>query len=275
MWGYNHLCHYGVKGMKWGVRRDKEELDRLAGRAYKVEEHSSYMTIKKGSKFHRVSASNSKDRKGYAYVSYKDEDVKGYRKEISTWLDECQGAGKTFDLTMVAKKDIKVAGEVEKINTFLELLGTEKLDNMSILRVKQNNKSAYSNELAGKPKRLMDALVKQGLNKDVAEYYAIFSMDIYRNQQNKDAFIKALKDKGYDAIVDTEDALAHRMQPIIVFEREKTLKVTKVTELPTPFADDLGKSKEEIEKWQKVYKDGRAADKATKKYHEEKGYDLV
>ena len=33
MWGYNHLCHYGVKGMKWGVRRDKEELDRLAGRA--------------------------------------------------------------------------------------------------------------------------------------------------------------------------------------------------------------------------------------------------
>ncbi len=31
MWRYNYiypneLCHYGVKGMKWGVRRSKEEL---------------------------------------------------------------------------------------------------------------------------------------------------------------------------------------------------------------------------------------------------------
>ena len=275
MWDYNHLCHYGVKGMKWGVRRDKEELDRLAGRAYKVELDSTSMTIKKGSKFHRVTANPTTEKKGYAYVSFKDEDVKGYRKEISTWLDECQGAAKTFDLTMVAKKDIKVAGEVEKINTFLDLLGTEKLDNMAILRAKKNSKSVYSNELAGKPKRLKDALVKQGLNEEVAEYYAIFSMNIYNNPQNKEAFINALKDKGYDAIVDTEDALAHRLQPIIVFERENTLKITKVTELPTPYADDLGKSKEEIKRWQKVYKEGREANKAINKYHEEKGYDLV
>lgn len=26
------LEHYGIKGMKWGVRRSQEELDRLAGR---------------------------------------------------------------------------------------------------------------------------------------------------------------------------------------------------------------------------------------------------
>lgn len=29
MWTYNHteyLCHYGVKGMKWGVRRTREQL---------------------------------------------------------------------------------------------------------------------------------------------------------------------------------------------------------------------------------------------------------
>ena len=31
-----HLSHYGIKGMKWGVRRSQEELDRLAGRARKT-----------------------------------------------------------------------------------------------------------------------------------------------------------------------------------------------------------------------------------------------
>ena len=39
MWQYNNisLIHHGVKGMKWGVRRKQDELDRLAGRAYKIE----------------------------------------------------------------------------------------------------------------------------------------------------------------------------------------------------------------------------------------------
>ena len=27
------LFHYGIKGMKWGVRRSREQLDKLAGRA--------------------------------------------------------------------------------------------------------------------------------------------------------------------------------------------------------------------------------------------------
>lgn len=266
MWEYNHLCHYGVKGMKWGVRRSKEELDRLAGRAYKIEEHSDSIVIKKGSKLHRISASDSKDRKGYAYVSYKNEDVKGYRREISSWLRECESASKTYDLTMVAKKDIKVVGEVEKVKTFLDLVGNNNIDTMSIAISRRNWMNKDNTALVGKPAKIKDRLVKQGLDETIAEYYAVFSMNIFRDQKNKDIFVKALQNKGYDAMVDTEDAMAHRMQPLIVFERENTLKVTKITELPDPDTDVA---------WERIYKEAKDADNTTKKYHEEKGYDLV
>ena len=113
MWRYDELYHYGVKGMKWGVRRSQEELDRLAGRAYKV------------------------------------------------------------------------------------------------------------------------------------------------------VFFKSLKDQGYDAVEDLEDSFSHRINPLIIFERENSLKVTKVSELPEPSFDS--------EEWNKIVKEAEEARKSTEEYHKKVG----
>ena len=262
MWDYNYLCHYGVKGMKWGVRRSQEELDRLAGRAYKIEYNSdgSY-TLKKGSKLHRVSANSNPNRKGYSYVSFVNEDVKGYRKEITQWMDEENPGVKMFDLSMKATKDIRVPSEVTKVNTFLDLVQNEKIDTtpMAIL----NYNSTYGGKLVGKPQRLKDAMMKKGLDEDTATCYALFSMCLYKNQAYKDVFFKSLKDQGYDAIEDIEDSLSHRINPLIVFERENSLKITKVSELPEPsfYSED----------WQKIVKEAKEAAESTEKYHKQMG----
>lgn len=266
MWQYNYsddIYHYGVKGMKWGVRRDKEELDRLAGRAYKIEQQPDHSyIIKKGSTFHRVTANPENEKKGYAYVSFKDEDVKGYRKEISTWLYEAEGVAKTFDMTMKATKDIKVASEKAKVDAFLDLCGDERLDFLSIISMKQSTTN-YKGEMVGKPAKLKKILTDAGFDDDLATYYALFSMNIYRNDNNKNLFINALKSKGYDAIEDIEDSLSHRINPLIIFERENSLKVTKVTELPEVYSDTEG--------WEKIKEDAKAANESTKEYHKKHG----
>ena len=266
MWQYNYsddIYHYGVKGMKWGVRRDKKELDRLAGRAYKVEYNTDHSyTIKKGSKFHRVTANPENEKTGYAYVSFIDEDVKGYRKEISTWLHEAEGVAKTFDMTMKATKDIKVASEKEKIDAFIDLCSDNKLDYMSII-VQKESSTNKEGKLIGKPAKLKKILTNAGIDDDLATYYALFSMNIYKNDTNKKLFIDALKSKGYDAIEDIEDSLSHRINPLIIFERENSLKVTKVTELPEVYSD--------TDAWKKIKEDAKLANASTKEYLKKQG----
>ena len=76
-------------------------------------------------------------------------------------------------------------------------------------------------------------------------------------------FLKKMKEQGYDAIEDLEDSLSHRINPLIIFERENTLKVTKVSELPDPSFYS--------EEWGKIEREAEEAKKSTEEYHKKMG----
>ena len=264
MWQYNNqpIIHYGVKGMKWGVKRKQDELDRLAGRAYKLETlENGDKRLAKGSSVRRISAHPKDEKKGYAYVSFRNADVKGYRKEITHWIWESNHIP-SFELHMKTKDAILIPSEYTKVKTFLDIYADEKVSKIEMAKIYQSSKTD-KNEigLVGKPQRLATKLIDQGVPKDIAKTYAVFSMALYKDDDLKARFFDDLKKKGYGAIEDFEDSYSHRIEPLIVFERENSLKVVSSKKLPTPYDN---------ENWAVIKKEANDAAEETKQFHEKK-----
>ena len=138
----------------------------------------------------------------------------------------------------------------------------EKVSKIEMAKIYQSSKTD-KNEigLVGKPQRLATKLIDQGVPKDMAKAYAVFSMALYKDDALKTRFFNDLKKKGYGAIEDFEDSYSHRIEPLIVFERENSLKVVSSKKLPTPNEDEfiLG-----------ILKESKEANQETKKFHEQK-----
>ena len=67
------LCHYGILGMKWGVRRTPEQLG-----------HDR--TIKAGTKFYRQTTNPNESKIGSKYVSYADPDRDYYKGRAKNFI---------------------------------------------------------------------------------------------------------------------------------------------------------------------------------------------
>lgn len=264
MWQYKHLpiTHSGVKGMKWGVRRKQDELDRLSGRAYKLETLANGdKRLAKGSSVRRVTNTPKEDKRGHAYISFRDADVKGYRNEITDWIWDSKRVP-SFELHMKTTKDLLIPSEYEKVKSFINICGSDKFNTIAMAKVYQKYKSEDTDlGFNGKPAILVERLIKQGMSKDAASSYALFSMALHHDNNLKNLFFEDLKNKGYDAIEDLEDSYSHRIEPLIVFERDNSLKIVSVKKLPTPNADEFTLE---------TLKESNEADRETEEFHKQK-----
>lgn len=100
MWTYiysNELAHHGVKGMKWGVRRSQESLDRLAGRVKKEEENRA--SIKK--------------EKGVLSKQYRNASKKLYVTKAKQTLEKAKLDGDKAGI-LLAKEHMRFAKSIKK-----------------------------------------------------------------------------------------------------------------------------------------------------------------
>ena len=219
-----YLAHYGVKGMKWGVRKSD----------YKT----SGGVMRKGSAVSRTVLSPEDPNYGNRkYVSTNEEDHKAWEDYLgNAYLSRGQG---TYNLMYRTTRDIKIASNAEAGKIFAEkFLKNPNVSKQSV----SDTKAAY------------EALMRKQMPKNISpEEQASFN--IAMQTKTGKAFVDSLLKSGYGGVADTHGQNTSS-DPVIIFEPEKNLKKVgvDVTEAVKRTWENAGQSRELTEAEQAYYR---------------------
>lgn len=217
------LAHYGVKGMKWGVRRTPEQLGH-----YRMSERSARdRVLSPKTDLYRLSNSpdefSKENKRDRAYVTTNQDDRDFYRSTHEYFWDPAAAPSISdmVEYTMNSVKPLTIAGG----KTVVE----------SLMRAsKDPNLKDFSERNFASEGAMRKYLEKRAPNPDDGYGYDKYSTHDFANakhQKINDAVFKDLRKKGYDGLVDLFDRSWETNDPTIIFDPQTNLKVKKVQRL--------------------------------------------
>lgn len=234
------LVHFGVKGMKWGVRK-------------KAELSTERRTIAKGHQLQNVSAGKAVDTSGRRiFASHTAKDNLAYRSKYARVLRAISD-DETYANTLVTTKKIKVASEKDAYDEFKKLYDK---DPAGMTRVLAESQEALVRSMFGLGEvanlKTVDANFKtyskkgeDWLEKSGYDLFTTASGTNLMRKEVADGYYNALAKRGFDAMIDHTDKKAKLADdPIIFLKPKDTVKVTETVPL----------SVEDIKLAKKLYK---------------------
>lgn len=249
----DELMHYGVLGMKWGIhKKDSSSEDgstkkglspeqkkklrtaaivvgsaaAVAAGAYFTKRYidmNGTKTLKAGTNFQHMAKFLNEDFSKPVYVSYLKSDNKEYRDGYFHNVP--------YIKTLVANKDIKIAGKKEVLKAFEEWSKTNSI---------KNSGGKVINEFTGKS--------------DLKRAYLSFNYMLVSPDQNdravRDSFFNFLSNKGYAAIHDAHDQQKGSgiKAPLILFAKNSEIMTKAVKEIDPSGLSNLAREKYEAYK---------------------------
>lgn len=220
------LRHFGVKGMRWGVRK----------KYYKTYMDSD-RTLGKDFQIQNVSTNEKRDlsRNAPVYGAHTEHDRNAYAGHYAnniTWYGD-----RAYVNNLVLKKDVKIPSQKKSVDLFMELYNSDPVGvSKSIGRAYAE--LDYFHGIAKIMNYNANRISKKFTNKGEEwvrnEGYLLFnqSMMATKESQTRTRYYDLLLKKGYEAINDINDVQHYGSDdPIIFINPKKTLKEVESREL--------------------------------------------